>query len=480
MQVFAPNELTIEYTLLDAIVEGAGIRSDATVTDSPIEMVSQTSGAIGVVSLPEAQAAGSAIQILELDAADIQGCQPPSAEAAEDDLYPAADKLYLYANTASLSKPGLEDFLSFAISDDARAVIEAEGFVAPTDVLAQTNRAALEAALAGEVVAQPSSSFAISPGLGGQVSVGGAGEGFAFIQDTATGFNAVAPNATVNVNIEGVPAGFRRLCNGETDIAYSYRDLTADEMTNCQANEIETMSVGVGSQAVVLVANAQNDYLSCLTTEQIGTSWRAQSDDAITTWSQVSDAFPDDSITLFSPNAGSPDIDLLLLTATGEPLAGRIDVELDDDPLYRAAATANVEGAMTLMSWADYQDVLANDQANIQLVEVDGGSGCVQPTVNTIRDDSYPLTRTGQLIVNKSQLTLPAVQSYLWYAFTEDNVRTFQDNGFVGVRLSDLADTRNILDTAFNEAMIASLQAAQAEATEEPEATAEATEEASQ
>ena len=33
------------------------------------------------------------------------------------------------------------------------------------------------------------------------------------------------------------------------------------------------------------------------------------------------------------------------------------------------------------MNWADYQDVLANDQTNIQLVEVDAGNGCAQPTV---------------------------------------------------------------------------------------------------
>ena len=93
---------------------------------------------------------------------------------------------------------------------------------------------------------------------------------------------------------------------------------------------------------------------------------------------------------------------------------------------------------------------------------------------------SYPLMRSGQFIINKSQLTIPAVQSYLWHAFSEDNVRAFQDNGFVGIRLSDLAGTRSTLNTAFDEAMIASLQAQQAEATEEPEATAETTEEASE
>jgi phosphate transport system substrate-binding protein len=480
LQVFAPDEFTAAFALLDSMIEGAGIRNDATVTDDPVAVVSENSGAIGVASLPQAQAAGNNVRMLELDAAEIQGCQAPSAEAAEDELYPAATRLYLYVNTASLSKAGLEDFLTFVNSDDANTVIATEGFVPPTDVLAQANQAALDAAVAGELTVLAPSSFTIPVGVGGQVNVGGAAEGFSFIQDSTTGFNAVAPNATININIEGVPAGIRRLCNGETDIAYSYRDLTADEATNCEANTIETMTINVGSQAVVLLANAQTEYLSCLTTEQIGAIWRAESTDSILSWSQVSDAFPDESVTLFSPNAGSQDIDLLLLEATGENLIGRIDIELDDDPLYRAAATANVDGALTFMNWIDYQDVLENDQANIQLVEVDGGDGCVQPTLSTIRGGDYILARTGWFIVNKSQLALPAVQSFLWYAFSEDNIRTFQISGFIGTRLSDLADTRSVLNEAFNEAVIAQIQASQAEATEEPEATAEATEEAAE
>lgn len=486
LTVFAPNEFTTDFTILDSVIEGAGIRSDATVTDDPIGVVSQTSGSIGVVSLPKAQAAGSSIQILELDAASVQGCQVASAESAEDGLYPAATKLYLYANAANLDKPGLKDFLTFA-TDSSSAVVEGEGLVAPTQVLAQTNQDTLQAALTGQLPTAQAAAFSIPPGLSGQLSVRGSAEGFDFLQTSTTGFKTVADGVTVDTKLEGAPAGFRNLCNGEADIAFSYRDLTADETANCQANNIETMPVSVGPQAIVLVANAKSDYLTCLTTEQIATIWRADARDSIMTWNQVSDTLPDQNMTLFSPDLGNPDIDLLMLTASGQSLIERTDIELNDDPLYRAAATANVEGALTYLSWPDYQAVLANDQANIQLVQVDGGNGCVEPSLSTIRDDSYPLTRQEWLIVNKGRLTVPTLESFLWYAFSEDNIHAFQDNGFVGVRSNDLATTREALVEAFDQATIAAMQAeatpeVTAEATVEatPEATAEATQEASQ
>ena len=53
-----------------------------------------------------------------------------------------------------------------------------------------------------------------------------AAEGFNFIQDFDYWLQSgIAPNATANINIEGVPAGFRRLCNGEIDVAYSYQGI---------------------------------------------------------------------------------------------------------------------------------------------------------------------------------------------------------------------------------------------------------------
>ena len=480
--ILAPQDITVEYALLDSIVEGDGIRSDAQIigdVSGVVATVSETSGSIGVVTLPQAQASSDQVSIFELDIADIQGCQAPSAEAVEDDLYPAADRLYVYAKAENLNNATFADFIDYIASDDTVAVLEDLGYTPVTDLTITANANAIEAALAGElpVAASAGSDFVISSATAGQVGIGGAAAGFNFAETTNTTFSSLAPNVTVDIQVSGMPDGFRRLCNGEIDFVFTTRDLTDDEAANCEANNITLLPYPVGTEAVVLVANAQADYLACLTTDNVTTIWNAASGETVTNWNQVNSDFPDQDMTLFSPNTGSPDTDLLLLAASGRSLPGRVDVELNNDARYRAAATANVEGALTFMNWFDYQDVLANNQSNIQLVSVDSGEGCVTPDVTTIEDHSYGLTRSLSLLANRDQFVNLGLQSWLWHAFSEDNFRTFEDNNFVGIRLTDLDTTRNALLNEFNEVL---LEVNTPEATAEPEATVEATEEASE
>ncbi len=470
LTTYVPDDVTPEYTILDALIEGDGIRSDATAGSAAeiIETIGSTNGAIGVVTLTQALGAAEAVRIFELDAAAVQGCQQPTAAAVEDSLYPAAESLYLYVNASGLTDAGLTDLLNFVVSADAAAAVTEAGFTPPTDIASQTNQADLQAALSGELPVQTGGGFEISPGMTGQAGIGGSGEGFRFLKPAVDAFSAIVPGVTVNLNLDGLPAGFRRLCNGEVDLVYAHRPMTAEEAANCAANNITTSTIALGTPAVVLVANGNTDYLGCLTTDQITTLWSAGSTDEISAWNQVNAEFPDTAMTLFAPQPGSNTMDLMLLAASNSTLAGRVDVELDDDPLYRAAATANVDGALTFMDWYEYQDVLENNQANIQLVAVDAGSGCVMPDVSTIRSQEYPLTRQGWLIVNQNQLARPDLQTLLWFMFGDDQFSNFENAGYVGVRLNDLAAVRSTLLAGFAEA-----QAAAAEAT--PEATAEAT-----
>jgi phosphate transport system substrate-binding protein len=474
LSVIVPDDFTQEYAILDDVIEGVGIRADATTqaTETTLSEVSSTPGAIGIVPLPLAQASSELVTILELDAASVQGCQTASAISVEDGLYPAAQQLYLYVNDTSLEQPALVTLLEFAVGDTAAEVVENSGFVAVTDLARAANQEKLQTALTGEIAAQNTSAFEISPALVGQIAVGGAGEGITFIQTAIDSFRTLAPGATVNLQVEGLEAGARRLCNGELDFVYAYRDLTAEEIASCEANNIDLLTMELGKSAVVLLANASSDYLSCLSLDALTTIWRAGGAETISTWNQVNASYPETAITLFAPNLGDIAADRLLLAASGQSLPMRDDIQFSDDPLYRAAATANVEGALTFVSWAEYQSVLANNQQNINLAAVDGGSGCVTPDISTIQSGEYALSRQGKLIINQSQLIRSEVQSLLWHILSDENFAAYTDAGFVGVRLSDLAILRARL-LAEIEAVRAA--AVQAETTPEPEATAEAT-----
>lgn len=478
LAVLIPDDGTTTYAILDKVIEGDGIRADAEVmasADDMLQALSADDGAVGVMRLSDAVAAGEAVRILDVNAGEIAACQPPSSENVEDGLYPAADQLYLYVNTASLDKPGFTTLLDFIVGADAAAVVAAQGHSAPSANALQTNAAVLQAAVTGEPIPQVSSEFVVDPGVAGTVLIGGAANAFNFVRSTSDTFTGANTSITISTDVEGEPAGFRRLCNDELDIAISSRDLTDDEMANCTANNLTTLAVDLGRQAVVLVANAGSEYLSCLRTEQIVSVWDAASSGTMTIWNQIDASFPETAMTLFAPDTGTPETDLLFLGAAGQTAISRIDTQINGDPLYRAAATALVEGALTYMTWQDYLQVLDNDQANVQLVAVDGGAGCVTPSLETVSDGSYPLARPALLILNQDSLAKPQVQAFVWYLMSNENFPNLEGSGLLGVRFGELTAIRAGLQQAFGEAELRMLERA-AEAT--PEATVEATAEA--
>ncbi len=469
LTVYAPTRDTLAYALLDAVVEGVGIRSDVNALASADEIISAVSadaGAIGVVPLAAAQAAGESVKILDLNAGEA-GCAAPSAESVESRTYSGGQRLFVYANSAETTA---SDFLNALVGEAGAAAVEAAGHVAPTANAAAMNSTILSETQTGRAFSADAIDYTIPSTVSGLVNVGGSASGAEYVNALTTAFSAQYPTVTVAPAYEGEPAGVRRLCNGEIDIALVTGELSQEQQDNCAANNITPTPVALGSQTVVLVANAASDYLTCLTTDQLATIWSAASTDTVTTWNQVDEAFPETEMTLFAPSTTSVFTDLLINQTVGANGVNRVDVELNADPLYRAAAVANVEGALTYMSWGEYQDVLTNNQANVALVSVDGGSGCVEPSEASVADGSYPIASPLTLLVNNSALARPDVQAFLWYAASDAQYGLLGDAGIVGLTFADFASLRQSLQDTFAQALLDAEQSA-----ESPEATPEAT-----
>jgi phosphate transport system substrate-binding protein len=378
----------------------------------------------------------------------------------------------VYANETNLA-----DFTLIAEAAASEAAAPLFGGLGFTKATAQTyadQSASLASGTTGRFYSRTLTTFTIDPQVSGTVNIGGAGIAYEFISGLGTSFTGSYPNTTTNVQIEGVVAGVRRLCNGEIDIAVSFAPLTAEQTENCNANNITPTDIALGKEAAVLVSNAGSSYLFCLTTDQLATLWRAAANETVNTWLDVDPSFPEAMVTLLSPDHGNPYLDLLLLTVTNSPDPGRSDANLNADPLYRAAAVANVEGAITVMSWTEYQLVENANQSNIQLVSVDSGNGCVPPSESSIDDGSYAITRPVNLVVNFTSMAKPEVQAFLWHTLSDENYISFQTAGLIGLDFGDLPNLRANLQELFTAATVeAAAQAAAALST--AEATSEAT-----
>jgi len=474
LSVVIPESTDPSFAVLDHTIEGDGIRNDATAHPSS-EIVSQvlaSPGTIGAVRLADV-IGNNEVSILQVDSNNGFGCQVPSASTVEERTYSASDPLFLYVNRASLQKAGLTELLSFVVSGDASGEIGAIGLIPPTERAVEANITAVEGTGNTRPFSEAETSFQIPNDASGQVKIAGAANASTYLNSISQILSAQAPSITADVKLTGQDAGVRRLCNGEVDITVTNSALTSEQDQNCAANNIETLALDMGNQAIVLVANAEADYLTCLTNDQLKIVWGANSPE-LTSWSAIDPTFPDVPVTLLAPTNGDSGADLLLESVSDVPTIIREVENLRNDVLYRAAAVGNVEGALTFMTWGDYQKVIQNNQDRIQLVSVNAGNGCVQPSIESIASGAYSIVRSTTLHVKTSSLTSIPVQSFLWTIVSDSNYSQIENAGFIGLDFGSLPALRQTLQKAFLDASEAAALAAE----QTPEATAEATAEA--
>ncbi len=453
LTLILPADDKIEYAILDSMVVGDGLRQDVvTYADSAeaIALVGETAGAIAI--LPWEDARDSDVNLLDVSG-EAGACSAPTAAAVESGDYPAAHTLYVYVNRARLeARPGLAELMQFLFDAANAPLIAAAGITAPSSDALAVNAALFADAEALAEMGASHSAYEAPANLSGSIAIAGAANSHTLLEPIAELLRANNTELEINFEYGGVAASLARLCSAETDIAALDANLKADMPADCGDSDIATLSLPLGAMATVLLRNAGDDFASCLTTAQINRLWRAGADETPQDWSQVDPSFPVANITLFGLSSLGVETDILLQTADTIIPPIRRDTEQDFDPLYRAAAVANVPGALTYMTWQDYQRVRDNDQANIELVAIDGGDGCIAPTADAIAAGGYPLSRGASLLAHEQSLADLNVQSFLWALFNDANWSRVSNQGFIGVSLAELPAIRRSLRAAFSDA----------------------------
>ncbi len=81
----------------------------------------------------------------------------------------------------------------------------------------------------------------------------------------------------------------------------------------------------------------------------------------------------------------------------------------------------------------------------IKEIQIDGGSGCVAPTTDTIADGSYPLQRSLYIYVNKAKLAdNPALKAYVDFYLSDDSLTSLVSQvGYVPIPQDRIDATRS-------------------------------------
>ena len=233
------------------------------------------------------------------------------------------------------------------------------------------------------------------------------------------------PDVEISVGFSGSGAGFTRLCAGEILIADASRVIRQSEIDACAANGIEVIELPVAADALTVVVNAENDWAQCMTIDELNRLWAP--DSTITTWNQIRPEWPAAPIALFGPGTDSGTFDYFTEAVNGEAGATRTDFFPSEDDNILVQGVQSDVNALGYFGFAYY----AENSGRVHAVQIDGGNGCVEPSVENIETNQYtPLSRPLFIYVNLDAALDSAVSDFVEYYLDANNRDFIAETGY--------------------------------------------------
>lgn len=263
--------------------------------------------------------------------------------------------------------------------------------------------------------------------LAQQIAIDGSSTVYPISLAMAEEFQIENPDAQVTVGFAGTGGGFERFCAGETQISDASRVIEEDEIAACEEAGIPFIELPIAADALTVVVNPENDFVECLTTDQLAQIWSA--DGGVTNWSDVDPSFPEEPIELYAPGVDSGTFDYFNEAIIGDDAEIRQDFSPSEDDNILVQGVQGNEYALGFFGYAYY----AENPDTLKAVEIDGGDGCVAPSAETVEDASYtPLSRPLFIYVSQNAAdSTPAVQDFVDFYLNPDNVELIEDTGYV-------------------------------------------------
>jgi phosphate transport system substrate-binding protein len=215
----------------------------------------------------------------------------------------------------------------------------------------------------------------------------------------------------VTVGISGTGGGFKKFCNGETDISNASRPILKREMEACRSKNISYIELPVAFDALTVVVNPRNNWVKQLTVAELKTMWEPAAQGKIKTWNQVNPAWPNRPLKLFGAGTDSGTFDYFTEAIVGKAKSSRGDYTASEDDNVLVQGVATDVGALGYFGYA-YYEANAKRLRAVPIVNAQGKA--VLPSRKTVEDGSYnPLSRPIFIYVNSESLRRPEVREFV-------------------------------------------------------------------
>jgi phosphate transport system substrate-binding protein len=277
---------------------------------------------------------------------------------------------------------------------------------------------------------------------GGVIAADGSSTVGPFVTKAAEDFKAQG-GTDVTVGISGTGGGFERFCAGETDLSNASRPIDEEEQAVCEENGVAYVELRVATDALTNVVSTANDWATCLTVEQLNAIWGPGS--TVDNWNEVDPSFPDVPLRLYGPGTDSGTFDYFTDAINGEEGVSRTDYSPSEDDNVIVQGVSGERGGLGYFGFSYFEQ----NRDTLKALEVDGGDGCVAPSVETAQDDTYtPLSRPLFVYVKQSSLDDdPDVRDFVRFMLDENGTIATEAQ-FVPLSAEQVAEELTTLEEA--------------------------------
>jgi phosphate transport system substrate-binding protein len=224
----------------------------------------------------------------------------------------------------------------------------------------------------------------------------------------------------VTVGISGTGGGFKKFCNGETDISDASRPIKLSEVELCLDNKIEYIELPVAFDGLAVMVSPKNDWATSMTVAELKKLWAPEAQGKITRWSQIRAGWPDKEIHLYGAGVDSGTYDYFTEAIVGKEHSSRGDFTASEDDNVLVQGIANDPLALGFFGVAYYE----HNKERLKLVAIDdenptNGDGPILPEFDNVKNATYqPLSRPIFIYVNKKALDRPEIAEFIKFYLT--------------------------------------------------------------
>lgn len=243
----------------------------------------------------------------------------------------------------------------------------------------------------------------------------------------------------IAIEVTGTGGGFERFCAGQTDINEASRPITNEELEICRANNIEPVELHVGTDALAIVINSENDFLSDVTLEEL-----AEIFGDAQFWSDIRPEYPNQPILRFIPGMDSGTFDyfvdvvyngddsLLVGVDATRVSSDELVTSEDDNQLVRGIS--NNPYAIGFFGYSYYLE----NQDTLSTLSING----VTPSNETVVDGSYIFSRPLFIYTSEAKLSeSPHLATFINY-YLQQAPQVIETVGYFPASQNITNDTR--------------------------------------